>query len=287
MSYLGGIALGVSSLLGISSLVSGNYIQLTLYGGQACFDDVEITNNILTLSDIEQEQIDTPSSWTSNVVFLSDYEDSNFDAGNIKNLINPITDYELYRQKNGETTLTLLSDLDVNVTSYIDETAQPNVDYIYSLVPKNSTERASPIEGEITTNFYGHYLIDPETYQVFLFDLNSENDGASAVTAYTRHDGFNEYSSYTFGDRNFLKGTITAITAESLICGEDFIQTPEYIKILKDFIANKKPKIFKTRKGEVYKVLTFNFSYKPLNNSVTQQPYLITFDWEQVGDVNG
>ena len=64
-------------------------------------------------------------------------------------------------------------------------------------------------------------------------------------------------------------------------------QSVEYLDILRAFINNGKPKILKSRKGHVLKVITYGYEASPLNSGILQQPYIVKFNFEQVGDVNG
>lgn len=283
MSYLGGTIVGVSTFEGVSSIIVGDFTASELYGGSSCFDNVRLLNTKLTDEEFELIVIGDTPSWTPLTLMLATFDESNLNAGNITGLTSPITGYELYRKRVEDSSFVKIADLPSTASTYTDITALPNVTYVYDLVAINSTERSNPIEGNITTDFYGIYLINPETYKTYIFDMNLGFDGINTEVAYQRYDGYNKFSSYSFGDRNFVTGNISAIVDE--YSSNEFTQTADFVKELQDFINNGEYKILKTRKGEIFKVHTMNFSSSQLNVAIASQPYNISFNFEQIGEV--
>jgi hypothetical protein len=283
MSYIGGTALGVSTFLGIDSFILGDFTGVSIYGGNSCFDNVRLLNKELTDEEFLAITIGTQQVWDTTVLFNATFNDSDLSAGNISGLTNPITAYDIFRKETGSQTFIKLDTVDVSVQEYIDITAKLNTTYIYDIVAKNSTERSNSIEGNITTDWYGTYLINPIDNTVYIFDLNYDFGGFNTETAYQRYDGYSQYSAYSFGNRNFKTGTISAIVNEEISSDGKPIQTIDFVNQLQSFINNGQYKILKTRKGEVLKVHTMNFASQPLNNAIKQQPYSITFNFEEIG----
>lgn len=284
MSYLGGTIVGVSTFEGIASIIIGDYTSSELYGGSSCFDNVRLINRKLSDAEFDALVLGETPLWTPETLMLATFDDSDLNAGNITGLTSPVTGYELFRKTEDELSFIKIADLPSTASSYVDITALPNVTYIYDLIATNEDERSNPIEGSITTNFYGIYLIDPITYKTYIFDLNLGFDTLNSEMAYQRYDGYNKFSGHSFGKRNFITGSISAIVDEYTTSNQ-FTQTADFVKELQDFINNGEYKILKTRKGEIFKVHTMNFSSQVLNSAITAQPYSISFNFEQIGEV--
>jgi len=283
MAYFGTTLLGVSFFEGFT-FVSGELNRFTIKGGDSYIDNVQLFSEPQSDEYIDSAQLGETLLWTPNTLALMTF-DGNLSAGNITNITSPITNWQIYRRKNTESTLTLLDTIPVTQTTYVDITAQPNTSYLYTILAVNDTEISTPIEGSITTDFYGMFLINPNTLTAYLFDSNLEFGGMTVESSHERYDGYNEFSAHSFGNRNFRVGAVSAIVRENFCDNTNTItQTAEFVKLIQDEINNGEEKILKTRKGEVMKVITTNPSTSPLNVNITQQPYSISFEFQEVGE---
>lgn len=269
----------------IPDLVLGLFTDTEIYGGDVCFDNVRMLSVENSQSEFDNIVIGEEQLWTPDVVYNATFEDSTLNAGNIEGATSPLEYYDIYRRESTDVTLTKLATVPFDSTEYIDTTAKPNTDYIYSLVAKNDTEIAQPIEGNFTTDWFGDYLINPITYETYLFNVENDFSGMSTETAYQRHDGYNKYSSYSFGERDFRTGSVSGIP-NSDIQTNGIVQSVDFVEQLQNFIADGEEKIYKTKKGEVLKVHTFNFDSNPFINNSREQLYRIGFDFEEIGGVD-
>lgn len=285
MAFFNGFVLGVSPFLGYTSTVSV-FNQIVLVGGDTYFDNITLLNYEMTDEEIANDTIGNIPTWTPQTLLLATFDGYDFSAGNIVGITDSILYYDFFRSEVGDTQLTKLATVDVSQGYYIDYTAKPNKDYIYTIIAKNDTELSNSIEAEITTDFYGDYLIRISDLKTYKFDLNLSHSAFTSEVAVKRYDGFNKYSAHSFGERDFITGSVSAIIQEG--CTDiDFTQTEEFIKEFREFINDGSEKIFKTRKGEVYKVKTMNFASNVLNINIASQPYIISFNFEESGEVDG
>lgn len=309
--------MGISALLGyVGYPVSTSYTNIKVYG-QNIVQYVHVKNVESTTDDIQNMQLYVTPSWGVNTLLLAKFE-NNLDGGNISGLTSPLLNWNIFRRKTNETSFTFLKSLPATATSYIDATAEPNVGYVYQAIASNDTELSTPIQNGLLSSFYNCVIASLDGSKAYIFDYNLEFDGYENETAYQRYDGYDKYSSYSFGKRDFKTGNVTAILADiysngvytggfnydsgflynnGLDYADEFIanlqsyqisQFPDYIKEFNDFINNGEYKIFKDRKGNVLKVVTTQgVKQSPLNIAIGQQPYMISFHFEESGEVNG
>lgn len=286
MPIINGLALGAVVFGGVNSPPSSNtYTQIKVYG-QAIIDHIKIQNIEKTVSDIQALQNYTIPIWDGNTIFLAKFENT-LNAGNITNLTNPILNWVVKRRKSTETTFTTLATLPVGTKEYVDATTEPNVEYVYNIIATNDTEASEPLENTLSSYFYNSIIMDVDGTVAYVFDLNLDFDGYENVVAQQIYEGFNKYPAYSFGKRDYKTGTVTAILS-SEYSSSGITQTVDYIKSFNTFINNGNLKIFKDRKGNVLKVVTTGgVKQKPVNIGITEQPYEITFNFTEVGEVNG
>lgn len=283
MPVMNGMVLGVVVLAqAISSPVPVMYNSIKVFG-QSIVDYIQIQNVEKLESDIPNLKLyDTPI-WDGNTIMLANFENT-LNAGNVTSLTNPILNWVVQRRKTTDTSFTTLATLDVSQKSYVDTTLEPNVEYIYQIIATNDTEQSEPLVNMLDSVFYNSVLSDLEGTIAYVFDFNLDFDGFENEVAYQRYDGFSKNSAYSFGKRDFRFGSATAILSSSF---SDVTQTIDFIKTFTQFINNGQPKIFKDRKGNVLKVVTTGgVKQKPLSIAIGEQPYEISFNFEEVGEVN-
>jgi hypothetical protein len=113
-----------------------------------------------------------------------------------------------------------------------------------------------------------------------LFDLNLSSGDMSNETDVTIYEGYTQKSSIAIGNRDYLKGTISCI-AGTVTTSNTLSQTVDYLDDLRAFINNKRAKYLKSRKGDVWKVVTWGMSVKYMDE-LSEQVATITFNFFEV-----
>jgi hypothetical protein len=254
------------------------YNRITFFG-DITIDNVWIRERILSDAEINAMNYKIAPTWTSDTIFLALFEHNSINAGNIINLTSPIISWDIYRKTVEENILTYLTTVDHSIKTYVDFTTQAYKTYIYEIFPITATEIGDALQtAPLYTDYFGYYLIDPDDGTVYKFDLNISSGEFQYEEDVTVYKTYVQYPAVTKGKTNYLKNTITAL-AGTISCTEGFLQPIDYINTLEAFITNGKIKLYKTRKGGIYKVYTRNFHYKILeNDGIVEQPMLITFD---------
>jgi hypothetical protein len=275
--YLLGAGVGFDVFIALEQVPDKrSYSKITVYGN-AITDKINILDYELTNTELEAVDITDTLTWSANTDLLAEFDNS-LSGGNFLDLDIPILNFQIYRRESGATTSVLLDTIDPDVIQYIDYTAQPNKTYIYDLFAVTATQISEPLEtASILSDFYGYFIIDPTDGTVFKFDMAVQSSDSQYAEDLTVYDTYTQYPAFSRGQRKYLNTTITGITG-TLTSDKVLTQTVDYIDELRDFIHNGNEKIFKTRKGQIYRVETRNFRFKPFNDAVSDQPLLISFD---------
>jgi hypothetical protein len=115
--------------------------------------------------------------------------------------------------------------------------------------------------------------------------MSTESSESAYAEDFTVYENFTQYPSFARGQRKYMSTTITGMPG-TLTQDKVLSQTVDYIDALRDFIHNGNEKIFKTRKGQIYKVQTSKFRFKPLNDAISDQPLLVSFDVVESSSIN-
>lgn len=284
-SILKGNILGLSVLSGFTAFPQPSaYTNIEIYGN-SIVDNVQVKNVLIS----ETEIINLPSIPTEPVfdgytLMLATFNNGNLNAGNA-NVSYPITGWDLFRRKSDEQVFTKLITTGANVGTYIDNRVEPNATYIYELFGFNATERTAPIVATIESSYYNWVLSSIDGTINYIFDLNLNSDGFDNAVASNIYDGYGKYSKVTQGIRDYRTGKIEAIVA-SQVTDTGIVQTVEFIDGLRSFINNGEEKILKSRKGDVLRVATNKgMESKVLSDAIGQQPYVVGFEFIEVGDL--
>lgn len=285
---LGGSFLGVSTLTGLVQFPEPSAYTAIRINGEAIYDYVWSRNFVMTDAQIRALELDVTPVFDGTTIMLANFN-NNLGAGSVDSITNPITSFDVNRRKSDETTFTLLDNVASTVTSYNDVTAEPNVTYIYEILAKNATEISEPLLADpLESDFYNWLIIDPETATTYVFNLNLQSSAFANEIDYNRYDGYNKYSPFTFGDRDFLTGSVSAILASNNeVCGVEVEQSVEFLDQFRAFINNKKEKILKSRKGHVIRVVTTDYNSNIWLDELGEQLYRVSFNFTEVGAVHG
>lgn len=281
--YLNGTFLGYSTFLTPQqSPVSALYNKISLYG-EGYFDKVHALSTSMTLLELLAIDITTEISWDSNTIMLAEFN-NNLNAGNL-NLGGNVQNWEVYRLAEDDPTLVKVATVAGTEENFIDYRVPPFDTYTYSVFGVTSTEISEPLTAlPVDVEFYNYFLIDEDTNTVYAFDLNAETGVYEFQQDLTSYDTFNQYPTFSQGARNYFITDITALCG-TVNCDGTFTQPPNYILTLKDFVMNGRSKIFKTRKGGVYRVYTSDFRTSVMEHGVKSQPMTVSFKITQLSEV--
>jgi hypothetical protein len=280
-NFLGNFILGITPLASYSSPTPFAYNKLEVFGGNTRLDYVQILNRELTESEIMSINIDSEPIWDGSTIALATFEGDSLAIGNITGLTNPILGYFINRRTGNSGVYNRIGTSSAEGIYNDWKTGGNSQIYEYQIIAYNNTQQSNPIYTSVTTSYYGDYIIDESTGQGYIADWNIERNDFTNEVAFQRYDGFNKYSAYSVGKRNFLTTNVSAII--NLGC-DGLNQPTSFLEEFRSFINNGNKKIYKTRKGEVYNVVTYGCNYSELNISIRENPYLLSFEIMEVGE---
>ena len=285
--FLSGTFLGLSTLKyideGTNIPLRRVYSKCRVYGN-ATVDKLHIKNIEMSNEEIANIIITDDLIWDVNTLLMAEFK-SNLVAGNISEIMNPIINWQVNRREADGTTLKVLKTLGVSETEFIDYTCQQGKKYVYSNNALADNEMSEPLEAEeIETYFYGYYLVSEEEGVVYKFDLNIQSGTKQYEDDTTIMNNYTEYPSIAMGKRRYFNDTVSCICGEINIDGK-LLQNVDYIDTLREFILNGKQKLWKTRKGQIYRIFTSGFQETVLDDGIGEQPLIVSFNITQVGDV--
>jgi hypothetical protein len=287
MSFMDGSFVGVSFVLSADPIFAEiPYDKLEIFG-EAVFDKLWVRN--MDEKDANMDLINNFSeyspSFDSNTSFLAEFND-NLSAGNISSSGEPVKSWLVNKRKIGTRINSFVGEYDKDVTAINDFRVKNGESYIYQITPKTETKLGQPLlSEEVVFDTYGIFLIDEETGMSINFEIEGDIGSMSAEDDKTSYNTMNQFNTIAFGDKNVLKGTISGIVnKESTYCN-GIIQSSDFIDLIQDFVNNKTKKLLKTRKGDIYEIVTNNFSRTQFEKRIREQLDVVSFDFEQISRV--
>lgn len=285
--FLGGSILGYAYFLeAVQCPAPAAYTQIQFFGN-CIVDTVHLRNVVLTDAEFNAIDPSIVSVWTDSTIMIANFT-NNFEAGNITNLTTPITGWDVYRRVTGETSIEFLDRLLPTEVTYSDYYAATGKAYQHVIFPVTATQIGEPVvTNSIDAEFYGWFLVGEDsggTY-VYKFDINLDFGGFQNEEDFIEYPTYNKYNTFAKGNRDFLRGTLQALAGTISTTTSEFLQPVEYLDDLRTRINDSTTKTLKSRKGEVYKIKTHQFSMIPLDNNIGEQPYMIGFEFIQSEDV--
>jgi hypothetical protein len=281
--YLKGAFLGYSTLQYQPSLpVPIPYNKITFYGGSTIIDKIHIQNIELTGAQVQAiNPIDT-ISWQPTTVLLANFDTDTLDGGNIISLPDALVGWKIYRTDTSTNISTLINTIAPTEGDYIDYSVAAYKTYFYEIIPYTATTQGSPLTtASIYVDIFGWYLCDYDSPSiVYLFDLNLSSNQIENETNVTTYETYTQKPVYSIGQRNYIRGSISCIAGEILSDGTIY-QPVDYLDDLRSFINNGKTKILKSRKGHVWKVITYGMPMKFMDN-IGEQVTEISFNFSEV-----
>lgn len=284
--FLSGDFIGISTFKNATGGVvplRRQYTKIRVFGS-AIIDKLQVRNLEIDNETLRNTAISDNRVWTPETLLLSEFENG-LPGGNIANLDSPVTQWQISRKESGSSVLKDLGIVDVGVTELVDYSCQANKKYIYQINALTDTQISEGlITEEIEMDFFAYYLVDIDEGKVYKFDLNVVSGSREYNEDVIINKNYSKYPSISTGQSSYFSTSISCICGTIDINGE-LLQSIDYVSELRDFILNGKNKIFKTRKGEIYKVHSHNYSESQFNDGIEQQVIIVSFDLVQVGDI--
>ena len=228
-------------------------------------------------------------TWDYDTVLNATFDDETLDAGNsgfsLRN-----TDYMLVKCRESGTLnwipiyqkkIDVISDFKINIKDYF---RKSHVDYEYMVVSVCNGIENTYVSKEIKSEFNGLYICDKDNIYGTLYNLDvldsTRNINASALSLLN-----NRYANVSSnGIANYDSGTTTGVFIkfnqdDNTI---DISGGIKYRNKLKDWLANRKPKILKFYDGRIW-LISVTGNITDTTNSVNDLRK-ITFDWVEIGD---
>lgn len=218
------------------------------------------------------------ATWVLNSSrFLANFEES-LQAGNWNF---EILSFRLKRLASDGSLYQTLGDFSNTILYYDDFTQRNNVDYTYELytVDEDGNE---DLGTSITSSldFFGWFLTDGTN--IYKFDLETNSGSINSNTDMQVYENYTKYPTISFGIKDYRSGKITTNPYSYNSTSLTYNFALALLDEIRDFINNQEIKYLKNTKGEIFKIITSNFSYSyddKLNNPI----YSISFDWIEVG----
>lgn len=262
------------------------YNKITIYGGTSTFDKIRVLSRELTNAEINSLAFTDEYTWDEYTTFYAEFND-NTDAGNIPSGTGAITKWKITRTKTGDPIAVTVAELDDLIQEFYDYRALKDEQYVYRLYGITSSEVIAPAQSEyITSDYYGWFLIDPDTDTVYKFDINLSSGTLNNDTDFTRYQTYTRTDAYSRGERDMISGQLTALfhDFETDDCGE-LVQTNEDLANFKTFVNSSVDKYLKDRRGRIWKVQTNGVPETQWNDALQEQVISVTFSYYESGDV--
>lgn len=256
------------------------YENLTFYGNLK-IDDVHWLNCEYTDSQIINTT--TEMTWNDVYTILLAHFENTLSAGNINYAIDS---WSIKRKKTTDLIYTTIATVPYSSTTsyYFDDSAKNLITYDYSVHAVANYIEGLGVKGSGTLSFFGWVLSDTAATPVtsYLFDLENKTSDIVTNQDFKKYDNYTQYPAFRFGNRQYEESPFSTMPY-SYTSGTQIVNDSTILDALRTFINNKSPKILRNSAGQIWEVITTNFSYKYMDE-VPEQPYIIQFNWTQIGD---
>lgn len=262
-------------------------LNCKFYGGStgSIFSKVWGRNINITETDFDNYNIGTYiPSWDNDTYMLCKFI-NNIEGGSITSVIGYIESLLLYRQLQGDNNLELSSLLTTNAVEFIDFNVINNEVYTYYLFAKGSDSISSPITTDaIQSDYYGWFLIDTELNKSYQLDINFSGGNKLYVENFTEYETNNTNKIFTRGENFYLDISLSGIFSKNNL-KEDIKFTNGDLSSFSEFVNSVRPKLLKSRRGEIYKVIVTEYKESLLNSALAENIYVANIKIKEVGDV--
>lgn len=287
-SFVGGTFLPSIPLA--STIVTYDKLEVN---GELIVDKIRILSENLTDTAIQSLRPTDEYVWEvpTTMLLYAEFNDD-LSAGNIGGFSDPATGLKIFRKESTESRFDLLTtipiaEINAGKQAYDDYTVVTGKTYDYRLYVETDTELSEPINTDpFTTDFFYWSLTNPVTEQVFLFDLNMSSGNITSnkdLTVYNQ--AYTAKPAVSFSDKDYITGSINCMAGQAKVIDSltEFYYPIDYLDDLKDFINDKSEKYLKSRRGDIWKVVTSGFGSNYIDET-GEQLANIQFNFTEVGE---
>lgn len=277
--YLGSSFLGTSFFGGGQSTPPATpFIKVILYG-KSIVDKLRVSQKVYTLPELLAINITDTLMWDSDTLAMCEFNNTT-SAGNVGDLGSPLVRFDIYRKEITSSLSTKVASVASTITEYVDYTITRGLTYIYEIFPVTATKVCSPlVSNDILADYFGYYLIDESDSTVFWFDWDVISNSMDIEEDFTTYNTYTKYGAFAKGNRQYYKTSVSALATNTSE------QTIAELDLLKTVVSNDNTKLWKTRKGQIFRVKTHGYSQSQLDDGIGSQPYKIGFNIIECAEV--
>lgn len=277
--------------------VQPDITSITLYGEQTCewitAIDGEVSGTELQslLTNLEYEP-----TWGLDTLFLANFNGTGIDGGNITPN-EDITGVALYRQAEGDATLSLVANLDISTTAIVDEGYRNQVNYTYYVFVLGETTYVS---AALPSN-----MVCPMHWNWTVLDCTQDGDGIYHVNAahifrnsvstdaLTNNNTPNVLQNFTpYPTRqptsvNYIASTLTGYIGQVDMVNNKYVDTVDQAAAIWELSTSNDPKFLRDRKGNFWRIETQAAVTMQTGDNQAPQPYFGSIPWMETGSTNG
>jgi hypothetical protein len=260
------------------------------FSGEIWIDNVHLINGELSESVIDgtwAEQVRTINS-----EFLANYEDT-LEAGNLTESSLPVDQWRIKRKRATDALYTNIGLIDyeskVTSMSFVDYSPRINVEYEYAIY--------SVLEGVEGEGFNGYMSVDTwswvleEDYVIggaatptwqYVFAIQNRTENIVTNRDIKKIENYTVYPSFRTGNRLYDSSGMETIPYTYGTSDSQIQVTLEILEDLKEKINDGLPKILRNWKGQIWRIITHDFSVQYMDE-ILSQPYTLKFQWDEIG----
>lgn len=214
--------------------------------------DLFATNETLTYSTT------IPDTWNFYTIMYGKFS-GNLLAGNIDFAVSEVSALRIERRTKNNTNWVILHEQSVSkkedlTVLYYDKTARANTTYEYAIVPIIGQVEGTKYSQEITTDFQGLFIVDPQNIFQTELDVKFSNAKRNKPRSVVVPIGskYPQVVSNSANDYDSMTVSAEWIDYNSEDDSWDVNNAITYIDSLKDFLNNEYPKLIKYQDGRMW-----------------------------------
>jgi len=274
------------------------YKKIKLYGEQT-------VDYLHVITSVEEPTADMlrnnyKPTWGGDTLLLANY-DTSISGGNIVSLQESVTNWIVYRQDVGSSTLKYINKIEGKYTELTDYLVSNQNDYKYVIFPETANTIGARMESATVKTKWSNWSItdiiksdtDDNLYyadkdNIWLFNANVTSGETTQNIDKYKYEGLSQFPKINVGKKNYMSGGISCLIGD---VGYDddgvyrYIDTISQRKRFEAFVANGNHKLIKDRKGNVRVVDIISNSFK-IDDVSAIQPTTISFTWVELMSID-
>lgn len=254
----------------------------------AIFDQFSVTKNVS-----EPFNVSLPTVWDYDTIMDATFN-GNIKAGNVEFALNQITEVKIKRRVRGTFDWLTLKSVPIHSVSdlsfaFEDRTNTHGVEYEYAFVPVLNNAEGDYIINSIMSDLEGVFIGDADTCYRFLYDVQYGTNARKVNVGTFQPLGRKYPIVISNGLLSYDTGSISGIVLDDEFENTGIIdsaKTNEKKRKLKDFLADKKPKILRDWTGAKWLVaITDDIQISYAESSGLRVPSM-TITWTEIGNAD-